>query len=185
LQIGQPQDADSSRRLIAFPAALRGKETDRDLGLAWEDLAQHGVEGASHQAEHYLRLAVNERPDDTVALTALAYIEQEHRKTRDAQELYERVLQINPLANRAATDLGVLEAGEGNLRRAAELWRSAFDRAPHRSLIGIDLAITFCEAGHVDVARGYIQRVLEFNPDSAEARSLAKNLNADPVRCKL
>jgi tetratricopeptide (TPR) repeat protein len=78
----------------------------------------------------------------------------------------------------------VIEAGEGNLRGAVELWQKAFNREPYRSAIGIDLALAFCESGQTEEARKYIQRVLEFNPDYGEARELLKNMSADPVKCK-
>jgi len=183
-QTPQLQDASIVPRLIAFPSSQQGKESSRDLGLAWETLAQRGVEGASANAEHYLRKAVAENPDDPIVLTALGFIEQRHGRTKDARALYERALKLDPLSNGAATNLGVLEAGEGNLGRAVELWQTAFDRMPHRSAIGLNLAMAFCDAGQVAEGRKYVQRVLDFNPDFNQARQLLKNMNADPAKCK-
>jgi Flp pilus assembly protein TadD len=117
-------------------------------------------------------------------LTALGYIEQKHGKKDEARELYERALKSDPVLNDAATNLGVLEASDGHLGRAVQLWQGAFERLPHRSAIGINLALAFCGSGQVEQARKYAQRVLEFNPDSREAQSLMKNLSADPVSCK-
>jgi len=64
------------------------------------------------------------------------------------------------------------------------LWQQSFERAPHRSAIGMNLALAFCAAGQTDVARNFLLRVLEFNPDSSKAKQLWTHLNADPVQCK-
>ena len=184
VQLGQLQDANPEPRLVAFPASDRGKESSRDLGLAWETLAQRNIEGASSSAERYLRKAISDNPNDPVVLTAMGYIEQKHGRMKEARDLYERALKVDALNNDAATNLGVLEAGEGHLARAVQLWQGAFDRLPHRSAIGINLAMAFCGTGQVSEARRYIERVLDFNPDSPEAQRLAQHMNADPVSCK-
>ena len=179
-----PQLQVRGKPLAAFPARDESLITTRDLALAWETLAQRNFEGASQQAEVYLRKAANERPDDAVLLAALGFVEQQHGREADARDLYERALKIDPLANDAATDLGILEAKAGNLRHAVELWQGAFERAPNRSVIGMNLAIVFCVAGQKDAARKYVERVLEFNPDYGKGKSLLEHLGQDPVQCK-
>jgi len=177
-------NASLTRQLKPFPADEKAVETDRDLALAWETLAQRKVDGASHEAEQHLRKAISERPNDPVLLAAMGYVEQEHGRSSEARDLYERVLKLDPLANDAATNLGVLEAREGHLRRAIELWQGAFEREPHRSAIGMNLAIAFCTAGQSSEAKRYVQRVLDFNPDLASAKRLLQHLDGDPVQCK-
>jgi protein O-GlcNAc transferase len=127
---------------------------------------------------------VKERPDDPALLSALGFIDQEQGHEREARELYERALKIDPLSNDTATNLGTLEARSGNLRRAVELWQGAFERVPNRSAIGMNLAMAFCAAGQKEEARRYVVRVLDFNPDFASAKRLFAQLNSDPVQCK-
>ena len=79
---------------------------------------------------------------------------------------------MRPQANTAAADLGILEAQSGKVQRAVELWEGAFERAPYRSAIGMDLAMVFCAEGHKQEARRYVLRVLEFNPDYGKAKEL-------------
>ncbi len=81
------------------------------------------------------------------------------------------------------TNLGVLEARSGQLADAVNLWQDAFRRAPGRSSIGMNLAHAFCAAGQVKEARNYTLRVLQFNPDLGAAKTLLKQLNADPPKC--
>lgn len=179
-----PQLQVRGKPLASFPASDDSLATTRDFALAWETLAQSGLAGAAQQAENYLRLSVKHGPDDPVVLAALGFVEQEHGHASAARDLYERALKIDPLSNDAATNLGILEARAGNLRRAVELWNSAFARVPNRSAIGMDLAIAFCVAGQRDIARRYVERVLEFNPDYQRGKSLLENLGKDPVQCR-
>ena len=55
---------------------------------------------------------------------------------------------------------------------------------PHRSAIGMNLAMAFCAAGQKEEARRYVLRVLVFNPDSMSAKRLLAHLNADSLQCK-
>jgi Flp pilus assembly protein TadD len=169
--------------LISFPESDAALATTRDFALAWETLTQRNVEGASQKAEEFLRKAVKERADDPVLLSALGFVEQKHGREKEARELYERALKLDPLANEAATNLGILEARSGNLRRAVELWQGA-ERAPHRSAIGMNLAMAFCVAGQKEEARRYVGRVLEFNPDYLKGKQLLAHLGEEPVQCR-
>ena len=183
-QVPLPRLQLRGRPLVAFPERDDSLVTTRDLALAWVELSQRNVEGASQEAEKYLLKAVEEQPEDAALLSALAFVEQEHGRPNQARPLYEQALKIDPLANDAAASLGVLEARAGHLRRAAELWQGVFERVPYRSPVGMSLAILFCTAGQKEDARRYVERVLQFNPDYGRAKSLLKHLSADPVQCR-
>jgi predicted CXXCH cytochrome family protein len=170
-------------RLESFPKAADSLVTNRDRGLAWEMLADRGVGTAAAEGERYLRAALKEVPDDPTLLSTFAFVEQQHGKTTEAQDLYRRALKLEPDDTTASTNLGILEARSGNLQHAIQLWQEEFLRVPYRSEIGMDLAIAFCTAGQKKEARHYLERVLQFNPDSASARRLLANLNSDPVKC--
>jgi tetratricopeptide (TPR) repeat protein len=173
-------------KLVRFPPGDPA-DSDRDLALAWQEVSKNTMSAAEREAEQYLRKAVAEvhgdRSDDVEVFTALAYDDQKRKATSEARELYERVLRLEPDSNDAVTNLGVIEAQSGHLGEAMALWEEAFERAPERSAIGLNLARGFCVSAQFDKARGYVARVLEFNPDSAEARQLQKQLNASPPVC--
>jgi Flp pilus assembly protein TadD len=126
---------------------------------------------------------VVERPEDAALLTALGYIEQKHRQLAEAQKNYERALAIDPFSNSAAINLGVIEAQEGHVDRAITLWRQAFERAPAKSAIGLNLAHVSCSTGQFEQARTYTLRVLEFNPDLPQAKNLLRELSTDHPNC--
>jgi len=164
--------------LASFPKSDENLATTRDFALAWETLAERGVDDAARNSSEYLRKALSEQPDDPALLSAAGFVEQLRKNDKEAQELYERALKVDPLDNEAAANLGMIEARSGNLRRAVELWQGAFARVPYRSAIGMNLAIAFCTAGQKDVARRFIERVLEFNPDYSKAKSMSEQMNA-------
>jgi predicted CXXCH cytochrome family protein len=156
----------------------------RDLALAWEAIAQEGHSAAAIEAERYLNQAILEHPDDPVLLDSLAFIAQRRGDVAKARQLYEHALQADPQMIDAAANLGVIEARAGNYSRAAALWGPAFARAPGRSAIGMNLAHISCDTGQFDKARAYVARVLQFNPDSPNAKNFAKSLATDPPNCK-
>jgi len=176
--------AEGGGALVAFPASDAASVTTRDSALGWESLAQRGVVGASRKAEQLLREALKQNPEDAVLLSAIAFVEQQQGRDAEAREFYEHALKVDPRANDAASNLGILEARAGHLQRAVKLWHDAFERSPHRSEIGMNLAMVLCADGQKDVARKYVEEVLEFNPDYGKAKSLLRQLNLDSGQCR-
>jgi Tfp pilus assembly protein PilF len=170
-------------RLVPFPHSNEAEHDARDLALAWQSLAERGMEGAASEAYRLLHLAVEESPSDPVLLSALGYAELKRGATDHARELYQKALSLDPNLVDAATNLGVIEAKSGRLRAAVKLWQGAFELAPSKSGIGVSLAHAFCEVGQIDEARSYILRVLEFNPDMGVAKEFLQRLNHTPPDC--
>jgi len=127
--------------------------------------------------------ALTQNPDDPELLAALGYSEQLRGLTDLAHEHYQRALRIKPLALEAAANLALLEAGAGDLDRAAALWKSTFARDPGRSTWGIDLARALCLSAHGAEAKAALARVLEFNPDFSTARGMMQQLESGDVKC--
>jgi len=177
----------SSSQLIPFPYSKEADDDVRSRALAWQSLA-NGSRDTAAQADHWLHQAAQQFPNDPTILSGLAYVELNHAASDQsaqarARDLYRKALSLNPTLIDAAANLGVIEARNGNLKHAIELWQSAFDRAPADSSIGMNLARTFCESGKVGETRSVLQRVLRFNPDLSEAKQLLQSLNADPSGC--
>jgi tetratricopeptide (TPR) repeat protein len=170
-------------RLVPFPDSLQAEQDIRDLALAWQSLANAGLEAAEPQAESLLRAAVAAFPRDPDLLSAQAYVEQKHGLTAQASELYRRALAVNPDLIDAAADLGVIQAQSGHLSEAVELWQGAFHRAPGRGSLGMNLVIAFCDARQFDEARATTLRVLEFNPDMSAAKKALQALDRTPPSC--
>jgi tetratricopeptide (TPR) repeat protein len=177
-----PEDTSSLPHLVPFPDT-KTEPDPRDLALAWGSVVEGGMSVAEPQARELLLKAVKQSPNDPALLSALAYDEQRRGSTGHARELYQKALAQDDTLVDAATNLGVIEAQAGDLQGAVRLWQHAFERAPARSSIGINLARAYCAAGNFDEARAYTRRVLEFNPDLASARKLLQFLSRSTASC--
>lgn len=175
----------SSTGLATAESAPTGQadESVRDLALAWVAMGGGNSSYAFSQATRLLEQAVVQSPEDPAILSALGYNEQRRKLIDKAREHYEHALRIDPLAGEAASDLAVIEANAGHMERAIELWKGAFERAPARSSLGLNLARGLCVAGHGDQAHAMVARVLEFNPDSAAARGMLRQLDSGEAKC--
>ena len=182
-QLLESADRPARLQLVPFPRSAETENDVRDLALAWQSLAESGVEAAAPEAERLLRSSLKISPDDPDVLSALGYIEQKRGASDRARDLYEKALAHDPNSIDAATNLGVIEARAGHIREAVRLWEGAFQRAPGRSEIGMNIARVFCEAGKIDEARSFTLRVLEFNPDLGAAKKLWQSLNHTPAAC--
>jgi tetratricopeptide (TPR) repeat protein len=176
------EKSSSLPRLVPFPDTKTDPDL-RDLALAWNSIAEKGMSVAEPQARELLSKAVKQLPDDPALLSALAYSEQRRGSTEHARELYKRALAIDSTMVDAATNLGVIEAQAGDLQGALKLWQNAFQRAPARSSIGLNLVRAYCAAGKFGEARTYTLRVLEFNPDLPPAKKLLHSLSQSPASC--
>ena len=170
-------------RLVPFPDSKEAEGDLRDLALAWESLANTGMEAARPQAEEMLRRSAAQFPNDARTLSALGYEEQTHGDITGARRLYERALALHPNLISVATNLGVIDAQSGNFLEAVKLLQPAFDRAPGRSSLGMDLARVFCMEGRTDEARASAVRVLEFNPDMRKAKQLILEVGRSRSPC--
>jgi predicted CXXCH cytochrome family protein len=179
-----PQPEADASSVSTTAAATASAGDSRDLALAWESLAQGGNASGAVEAERYLRQAVVEHPDDPIVLDSLGFLAQRRGDVAAARGFYEHALRVDPTLIDAGANLGVIEARAGNTGRAVTLWAGEFDRAPGRSAIGLNLAHVYCDAGQFDKARGYVARVLQFNPDSPSAKAFQKQLAADPPLCR-
>ena len=170
-------------RLTPFPDSPEAERDDRDLALAWANMAENGNAAVLKQAEQLLRTAVQESPKDAALLSSFGYVEQKRGAISNARELYQRALAQDPNLLDAATNLGVIEANNGHLGEAVKLWEGAFERAPGRSSIGMNIARAFCSEGQPERARDVTMRVLQFNPDLDSAKKLLNGLNGTPPKC--
>jgi len=171
-------------RLVRFPDSVKTDEDLRDLALAWESLVNSGMTAAAPETERLLHSAIKTSPHDPALLSALAYSAQKKGDIDHAREFYEKALAVDPTLIDAATNLGAIEASRGQLREALKLWEDAFQRAPGESRIGMNIARLFCDGGQPSASRDYVLRVLEFNPDLPEAKSLLRHLNGSAPKCK-
>ena len=159
---------------------------DRDLGLAYAQMAERGNPAAGERALKLLRQAESESKDardDHELHTQLGFLEQMSGHPSVAAEEYQTALGTDPFDEVAAGDLALLKAGQHQYLEAARLWKMVFDRDPAEAGAGMNLAIVECGLGHRDSALAALDRLLTFSPDDGKARTLRGEIRSGGRKC--
>ena len=158
---------------------------DRDLGLAYAQMAERGNQAAGDRALRLLKQAENSgNPRGDFELhTQLGFLEQMNDQPAAAAEEYEKALQANPYDAVAAGDLALLKASQHQYRDAIVLWKSVFEHDPAQSGAGMNLAVVECGLGDRASALATINRLLEFSPDDEKAKALADEIRSGNGKC--
>jgi len=104
---------------------------------------------------------------------ALAYLAEFYRDARDdahALPLYEEVWREDRSQYAAAAALGAYAMQRGNLNEAIRLWQETLAVNPALTLVRVNLATALERVGRREEARAVVEKALEFNPASKEAR---------------
>jgi Tfp pilus assembly protein PilF len=172
--------ASPPRSLVPFGTA---QAEPRDLGLAYAQVALRGDARASQEALRLLAEALPRYPTDAEVLLRLGFLYQQLGRNGPAAELYERALRAGSEAPEAATNLGVIYASKGDLRKALGLWQGVFEKNPGLSEAGVNLAAGLCQAGETARARQTLIEVLKYQADFGRARAMLRELENRPERC--
>ncbi len=163
-----------------------GNASERDLGLAYFQMADLGDQEAGRRAMALLQQAeahegAQPDPDMHRALGFLAHLAGD----RDlATREYEATLRENPTDSLAAGDLAILEARAGNAKAAITWLEGISKNDPGETTAGMDLAMIDCAIGDPQAATRALHHVLDFSPDDAKARQALAALEAKPETCK-
>ncbi len=148
--------------------------TDRDLGLAYAQQAQHGDRTSGEMALSLLRKAeTSSSAPDAELHTELGFLEQMNGDLRKAAQEYKSALAADAQDSTAKGNLAVLQAHAGDYPSAVKLWSEVFAADPTQIAAGFNLAVGQCRLGQKDAATATLQRVLVFSPDNDRARALA------------
>jgi predicted CXXCH cytochrome family protein len=163
-----------------------GPVSDRDLGLAYFQMANLGDEQAGHRAMELLQQAErheSDQPDPDLhrALGFLAHVAGDRAM---AVREYEATLRTNPADSIAAGDLAILEARAGNAKAAITWLEGISQNDPGETAAGMDLAMIDCAIGNPQAATRALHHVLDFSPDDTKARSALSAIETRPEICK-
>ncbi|HZD78039.1 MAG TPA: tetratricopeptide repeat protein [Acidobacteriaceae bacterium] len=162
------------------------KPTDRELGLAYAQMAQRGDRKSGETALMLLRKAEaleTATTKDGELHTELGFLEQESGDIHAADREYRAALAADPDDGTARGDMAVLFAGTGDYATAVRLWQRVFDADPAETAAGYNLALGQCRLGQKDDAEATLQRLLRFAPDDQRARALAVALAGGAQAC--
>lgn len=151
--------------------------TPRDVALAYAQVALRDHYEADRQRAFVLLKQAAEQ--GTADAAALAYLAEFYRDANDdahALPLYEQVWRMDRTQYAAAAALGAYQMQRGNFAAAIEFWREALALNPAMTLVRVNMATALLRTGQVAEARSMVDKALELNPASPEARELARQL---------
>ena len=156
---------------------------ERELGLAYSQLALQGDRKAGERALGLLSRAEKAGTQDEQVHLNLAFLEQVSGNISAARTEYLAVLQTNPFEASALSNLAVLDAGGGDLAGATALFHRALKADPARTAAGLNLAFLECKLGHVPEARSVAARLRVFDPDSQKLLDFIRKGEYGGQRC--
>lgn len=161
--------------------AMGDRDYDRNLGLAYAQMALRGDRAAGLKAMRLLSRA--EREDsgagsDHELHAQLGFLEQMDGETEGAAKEYGQALRDDPYDALAAGDLALIEARAGHTLEALRLWGEVTEHDPAGRTAAMNLAVVACRGGKQDEALRALDRLLEFAPDDQEARRLVEAIRA-------
>lgn len=160
-------EGDNVLTPIFSPSATR-----RDLALAYYNAILEGNFALQQKAYQFLEEIRPEIAEDKEALNALGIISEERGDFKQAAEIFEQVLKLNPQNLTALSNLGTLRAKSGDLQGAIALWRPAFDR--NEDVVGLakNLAQVQCMAGDIASARATLEKTLQYSPGLQDVQQM-------------
>ncbi len=160
--------------------------SDRDLGLAYAQMAERGDPQAEARA---IKLLLNAQmqaagaPGDHQLHAQLGFLEQVGGQSQQAADEYRQALAADPYDSLAAGNLALILAGQHQYEKASELWNSVFINAPVELGAGFNLAVVQCGAKQRDAALATLDRLLIFAPDNERARVMAAAIRSGKRNC--
>jgi predicted CXXCH cytochrome family protein len=148
--------------------------SDRDLGLAYAQLAEHGNQEAGRRAMLLLERAEggSNQSSDADLHTSLGFLKQVSGDSKGAAHEYQAALLADPSNSVAAGNLGILDARSGDVKEAILLWQAVTKNDPAENAASFDLALAECAIGEPKAAAQVLRRFLEFSPDDQRARQM-------------
>ncbi|TAJ18402.1 MAG: tetratricopeptide repeat protein, partial [Planctomycetota bacterium] len=113
---------------------------------------------------------------ESQALVVLGSVSQDVEKLGQAAQCYQRAIDVQPAFDAARARLGFVRARLGETEDARREFSAVLARNPRQPLALLEGARMELNAGEIDAAAPLVERLLEVQPDSAEAHYVAGQL---------
>ena len=99
----------------------------------------------------------------------LAVANHGQNKIKEAQILYNKILEVNPNHSPALNNLGVIFKNLGEIEKAKDCYKKAIEVDPNDADTNYNLGVIFQELGEYQKAKGCYEKVIEIKPDYINA----------------
>ncbi len=160
--------------------------SDRDLGLAYAQMAARGDRKAATRAIELLERAERDSgaPRDHELHAQLGFLKHISGETDAARGEYRKALEADPDDSLAAGNLALIEAIRDRPAEAMRLWRSVFPRDPLETSAGLNLAVVECGSGQRAAAMETLSQILQFAPDNGRAHTMLDAIQSGHQSCE-
>ena len=158
---------------------------DREMGLAYAQLAENGNPKDAEKALRLLLKAEKNGASDAELHTKLGFIEQMSGDKSDARKEYADSLKEDPYDATALGNLAVLDAVSGHTADAVDLLRRAVEADPSQITAGLNLAFIECRVGNKKRAIEILTGLARFDPDDPALRGFLSSGTYAGERCSL
>jgi tetratricopeptide (TPR) repeat protein len=179
--------AGLERSVGAVDLVTVGTETagDRELGLAYAQLAERGDRASYMKAKSLLEKTEAPGQADELVHEQLGYLAQIVGDRATAKAEYKTALAMNAHDVVALTDLAVLEAQDGERESAEARLKLVAEHSPDATAAVLTLAALRCSQKDNAGAEEMVKLALRYNPDDAAARKFEQTGEYGGVRCRL
>ena len=161
----------------------KARVTDRDLGLAYAQLAARGDRASGQKALSLLAKVPAE--GDTPVHVQLGFLHQRAGELLLATNEYKAALKLEPYEPTALGNLAVLDAASGHAAEAVQLLQRLLAADPSQTAAGLNLAFIQCRLGNKEDARATLKTVAAYAPDDPTLRKLLDTGAYGDQRCAL
>ena len=146
----------------------------RELGLAYAQLAERGDRAAAVKARRLLEDAEKAGQADTRVHVQLGFLEQISGDRERARTEYEQALAGDAFESAALGNLAVLDAATGRATESVRLLDRLVRADPSQTAAGMNLAFLECRLGQPAEAAAVLQRLQALNPDNPQLRAFLR-----------
>jgi hypothetical protein len=158
---------------------------DRELGLAYAQLAEHGNRVAAAKAIRYLVKAERDGHSDPLVHAQLGFMQQMSGGKAEARKEYAMALKEDPYQATALGDLAVLDASSGAVEEAIALLQREVAADPSQIAPSLNLAFIRCRIGDKKSALAILTELSRFDPDDPTLRKFLTSGSYAGERCEL
>ena len=152
--------------------------SERDLAMAHYQLLLDGDRSSEAAAWNELNSQREAIANDKEALSALGNLAAERGDYKVAEQVFRRVLELDPDDSTALSNLGILLAKQGKPKDAIPFLKSAFDRNLDIPAFAMNLARVECIAGDSPAARTTLTEALVYTPNLEDIRRLQTQMQS-------
>lgn len=167
------KSADSTTNANAVLVPFEGTATNRELGLAYADVAlkDNNRQWGMRAFELLRREYESDATDEKVA-TQLAQLYDRMGNESKACEIYTAIVVANPDAIAPAVNLGSCLAKRGRIDESIRLWTEVLRRSPGLESARVNLAVALTARGDAAASKRVVEAGLAIDPFSIALKNL-------------